>query len=92
MADNLICEKAKTINNFPENTLMKLRHLILSHHGEMEKGAVKVPQTIEAVVLHFADNMDAQTIGVAQLISASNDPKAMWTEYDKLNNRYIYKG
>ncbi|MCB5250691.1 MAG: HD domain-containing protein, partial [Candidatus Cloacimonetes bacterium] len=63
MADNLICEKAKTINNFPENTLMKLRHLILSHHGEMEKGAVKVPQTIEAVVLHFADNMDAQTIG-----------------------------
>lgn len=92
MADCLICEKAHKINNFPANTLMKIRHLILSHHGELEKGAVKIPQTIEAVVLHFADNLDAQTTGVAQLISASNDPKASWTEYDKLNNRYIYKG
>jgi len=92
MCDYLICEKAFKINHFPINTLMKLRHLILSHHGELEKGAVKVPQTIEAVILHHADNLDAQTVGVAQLISASNDPKAKWTEYDKLNNRYIYIG
>jgi len=92
MADFLICEKAQKINNFPMNTLIKIRHLILSHHGELEKGAVKVPQTIEAVVLHHADNLDAQTVGVSQLISASNDPNAKWTEYDKLNNRYIYIG
>ena len=71
---------------------MKLRHLILSHHGELEKGAVKLPQTIEAVVLHFADNMDAQTIGVYQMIDAATDPNARWTEYDKLNNRYIFIG
>ncbi len=92
MADYMICEKAFKINNFPQNTLMKLRHLILSHHGELEKGAVKVPQMIEAVVLHFADNLDAQTIGVKQLIDAATDPNAKWTEYDKLNNRYIYLG
>ncbi len=92
MADYLICEKAFKINQFPANILMKIRHLILSHHGELEKGAVKVPQTIEAVILHYADNLDAQTIGVMQLIQSSGDPNAKWSEYDKLNNRYIYLG
>lgn len=92
MADYMITEKAFKINNFSPIVLMKLRHLILSHHGEMEKGAVKIPQMIEAVVLHFADNLDAQTVGVNQLIEAASDPNAKWTEYDKLNNRYIYLG
>jgi len=92
LGDEFITKKANEINLFPPNTLMKLRHLIASHHGEMEKGAVKIPQTIEAIVLHFADNLDAQTMGVHQLIEAANDPNARWTEYDKLNNRYIYLG
>ena len=92
MADQLIVKKASEVDLFTAQTLLKLRHLIISHHGEMEKGAVKVPMTIEAIVLHFADNMDAQTTGVLQMIDAANDPKARWTELDKLNNRYIYIG
>jgi len=92
LGDQFMTQKASEINLFPPNTLMKLRHLIISHHGEMEKGAVKVPQTIEATVLHFADNMDAQTMGVNQLRDAATDPSAKWTEFDKLNNRYIYLG
>lgn len=92
MGDQYLVKKALEINLFPKNTLLKLRHLILSHHGELEKGAVKIPQTIEAIVLHFADNLDAQTIGVNQLIEAANDPSARWSEYDKLNNRYIFLG
>jgi 3'-5' exoribonuclease len=92
MGDQYITQKAMEINLFPPKTLMKLRHLIISHHGEPEKGAVKVPQTIEATVLHFADNMDAQTMGVQQLREAAYDNSARWSEYDKLNNRYIYLG
>ena len=90
LGDQFVANKAMEINLFPPNILMKLRHIIISHHGELEKGAVKVPQTLEAVVMHFADNMDAQTIGTFQLIEAAIDPAAHWSEYDKLNNRYIY--
>jgi len=90
LGDQYITQKAGVINLFPQKTLMKLRHLIISHHGELEKGAVKVPQTIEATLLHYADNMDAQTWGVHQLKEAALDPKASWSEFDKLNNRYIY--
>jgi len=90
MGDEFIISQAHKINLFPQHLLMKLRHLIISHHGEMEKGAVKVPQTLEAVILHFADNLDAQAKGTSQLIEAATDPKARWTEFDRINNRYIY--
>ncbi len=90
LGDELVCNKAKEINNFPPELLMKLRHLILSHHGEYEKASVRLPQTLEAVVLHFADNIDAQTIGVQQLINSGKSTDAQWSEYDKLNNRYYF--
>jgi 3'-5' exoribonuclease len=72
---------------FPEDLLLNLRHLILSHHGEYEKASVRLPQTLEAIVLHFCDNLDAQSAGVAQLVTAA-PPDAVWSEFDKLNNRY----
>lgn len=37
-----------------------LRHLVLSHHGELEFGAARLPQTAEAFALHYADNIDAK--------------------------------
>ncbi len=87
LSDQLVCEHAKLIPGFPENLLILLRHLILAHHGEYEKASVRLPQTLEAVVLHHCDNLDAQSVGVAQLIEAA--PKdAEWTEFDKLNGRY----
>lgn len=92
IADELITKKTAAIDAFPAELLMKIRHLILSHHGEYEKGAVRLPQTLEAVVLHYADNLDAQTTGVMQLIDGITDGKSEWTEYDRLNNRYIYVG
>ncbi len=87
LSDQLICEKAKSLNNFPQDLLLHLRHLILAHHGEYEKASVRLPQTLEALVLHLADNLDAQTVGVMQLVESAPDT-AEWTEFDKLNNRY----
>lgn len=92
IGDQIVFEKASKINNFPKNTLIKLRHLILSHHGEFEKAAARLPQTIEAIVLHYADNLDAQTVGVKQLIESSNTTDAEWSEFDRLNNRYYFLG
>lgn len=87
LSDQLICEKARAITGFPEELLLHLRHLVLAHHGEYEKASVRLPQTLEATILHLCDNLDAQSIGVTQLIEAA--PKdADWTEFDKLNSRY----
>ena len=37
-----------------------LKHLVLSHHGELSYGSPKPPMCKEAVVLHVLDDTDAQ--------------------------------
>lgn len=89
LCDQYICEQSRMIAGFPDEVLLNLRHLILAHHGEYEKASVRLPQTLEALVLHLCDNLDAQSVGVAQLLEAAPEG-AVWTEFDKLNNRYYH--
>ncbi|MDO9577428.1 MAG: HD domain-containing protein [Candidatus Cloacimonadales bacterium] len=90
LGDQLVCNQAARLNNFPPELLMKLRHLILSHHGEYEKASARLPQTLEAIVLHHADNLDAQTVGVVQIKEQIQNDDAEWSEFDRLNERYYY--
>ncbi|MFA5498244.1 MAG: HD domain-containing protein [Candidatus Cloacimonadia bacterium] len=90
LGDELVAKKAAEIDAFPTETLMKLRHMIISHHGELEMGAARVPQTLEATLLRHADNLDAQTTGVKQIMEQGVEDISDWSEYDKLNNRYYY--
>lgn len=91
IADRIITEEAAKLDLFPTELLMKLRHMVLAHHGEFEKGSVRLPQTLEAMVLHLADNMDAQATGVKQIIEASSS-NSKWSDFDKLNQKFYYKG
>ena len=45
---------------FPPELLMRLKHMILSHHGTLEFGSPKVPMTPEAVALHAIDHLDTR--------------------------------
>ncbi len=49
-----------------------LEHLILSHHGQLEYGAPKVPLTAEAFALHYADNLDAKLAQVREVFKNIN--------------------
>lgn len=43
-----------------DKTYRQLEHIILSHHGKLEWGSPKVPQTKEAFIVHQADYIDSQ--------------------------------
>lgn len=47
------------VNENSQN-IQLLIHMILSHHGKMEYGAVKTPATREAYVLHILDELDSK--------------------------------
>ena len=47
------------IYSFPERTLQHIAHVILSHHGKMEWGSSRTPATQEAMLVHYADYIDA---------------------------------
>jgi len=45
-----------------------LQHLILSHHGKLEYGSPVQPMTLEAEVLHWADNASAKTASMSAVL------------------------
>src|SRR2546423_18228 len=44
----------------PREGMLRLRHMILSHHGTLEWGSAKVPMTPEAMLLHLIDALDTR--------------------------------
>ncbi|MFN3691530.1 MAG: 3'-5' exoribonuclease YhaM family protein [Fervidobacterium sp.] len=71
--------------------LLKLKHLIASHHGEFEWGSPVVPKTLEALVLHYIENMDSKINRVFQIIGREDDSKE-WSEFDtNLSRRFLLK-
>jgi 3'-5' exoribonuclease len=50
-----------------------LLHLILSHHGRLEWGSPVLPATLEAEILHWADNASAKTTSFADVLSRADN-------------------
>ncbi len=87
---DLIANEAKKIDGFPTELLNLLRHSILAHHGEYEYGSPKRPKTIEALLLHVADDTDAKFLMYNEMIEEDNT-SGPWVGYNKILNRYIRK-
>lgn len=66
-----------------------LKHLILSHHGQPEYGAAKLPQTKEAFILHFADNIDARLIQCRSIFTNENISPGSWSNWQKSLDRKL---
>lgn len=76
---------------FPPELLLRLKHLILSHHGEPAFGSPKVPMTPEAVALHAIDLLDSRiTIALREI--AEDRGESAWTPYNAALGRRLYKG
>ena len=56
-----------------DDELDLLQHLVLSHHGQLEFGAPVQPMTLEAEVLHYADNASAKTASMAEALGESGN-------------------
>ena len=80
------------IRDFPAPLAMKLRHIILSHHGDLEYGSPKRPKTMEALLIHQIDDLDAKVNAFREFIDASGTEGSDWTPFHKLLDRFIYKG
>ncbi len=92
MGRDMVREAAQRISDFPEETLLLLEHAILSHHGKKEFGAPVLPQTIEALIISFVDDLDAKVNVVARgLLKADGDDEFTDKLYP-LDNRRIYRG
>lgn len=87
---DMVRESAATVEDFPGELLLKLEHLIVSHQGELEFGSPKVPMMPEALVLHFADNLDAK-LNIMQRHLAGDTTEGPFTVWHRILGRRLYK-
>ncbi len=91
MGIEMVDKKVSSIENFPKQLAMKLRHIILSHHGEMEFGSPKRPKTLEALIIHYVDDLDAKVNAFQSHIENFIEDGSDWTPFHKLLERFLYK-
>lgn len=84
----LVWAKAKELPSFPETKLHQLLHCLVSHHGELEWGSPKRPKTLEALILHHVDNLDAKVKGFLEIVEGSRG--ATWTDLRNLFRRPLH--
>ena len=56
----MVMEEAGARGNIPQETLIKLEHIILSHQGSLEKGFAILPKFPEALFVHYIDLLDGK--------------------------------
>lgn len=67
-----------------------LRHLVLSHHGQLEFGSPVKPMVVEAEILNFLDNVDARMNMFDKLLKDVDGGNFSPREF-ALENRSFYK-
>ena len=76
----------------PRETVLRLKHLIVSHHGEYDYGSPKLPMTVEAVALFCLDNLDAKIAAFTQQLRDDPNVGSPWTNFNPNLGRKLFKG
>jgi 3'-5' exoribonuclease len=77
--------------DIPAETLLRLEHVIVSHQRLPEWGAPKPPMTIEALIVHFADDLDAKLQVMLQALEEDSSDEPFTSGKNPLRYK-IFKG
>jgi len=90
MLDRKVQELRVTGVEIDSAILLRLQHIIVSHHGCLEHGSPKIPMTLEAIAFHYLDEMDAK-LNAAMAMISSDRTKDPWTPFNPTLGRKILK-
>lgn len=89
MEVEMVNQKTAGIPDFPEELAMLVKHMLVSHHGAYEFGSPKLPQTLEAVILHSLDDLDGKIQAIQNL--PEKEPGSRWTAFHRAYGRSFYR-
>jgi 3'-5' exoribonuclease len=73
------------------DTLLRLEHVIVSHQRLPEWGSPKPPMTPEALIVHYADDLDAKYEMMAAILREDTNPGPVTSKINALFQK-VYKG
>jgi 3'-5' exoribonuclease len=85
----LVTKEAAAVPELPAERLLLLQHLIASHQGKPEWDSPKVPQLLEALILHYADDLDAKLNQAGSLLAGVES--GGWSSYDRNFARSFFR-
>jgi 3'-5' exoribonuclease len=74
-----------------EEKLLRLEHVIVAHQRLPEWGSPKPPMTFEALLVHFADDVDAKMQMMHNVFEATPPQETLTTSRNALGHR-LYRG
>jgi len=81
--------KIDAIPEFPPETRKQLLHLILSHQGDGTMGSPVKPMTVEALVLHYLDDLDSKVNAFEQVREKTPEGQE-FSDWVNLMERFFY--
>ena len=73
------------------DTLLRLEHLIIAHQGRPEWGSPKPPMTPEALLVHYADDIDAKYQMMVGILRDDTTPGPVTSKKNVLM-QHVYRG
>ncbi|HOX46290.1 MAG TPA: HD domain-containing protein [Myxococcota bacterium] len=70
--------------------LLKLEHIVLSHHGEKEYGSPVLPLFTEALIIHHLDLLDSKVQSFREV--AQRERGQRWSSFQRQLDRYLLLG
>lgn len=90
MGCELVDKLANAIEGFPAELRVQIKHIILAHHGKLEYGSPKLPHSLEAMIVHYIDDLDSKVNSIFGIIAADTNP-GEFTLASKLYERPFFK-
>jgi 3'-5' exoribonuclease len=89
---DLVRDRARAVEGLDRETLLRLEHIILSHQNLPEWGSPVEPRTPEALLVYFADDVDAKFHMLAAALEAPGAADEEFTSRDNPMRRSVFRG
>ena len=86
---DIVMETARKLGNIPQETLIKLEHIILSHQVSADEESACFPKFPEALFVHYIDQLDGRISLILDTIE--KDPNTNWTGHQSIFKSELYK-
>ena len=88
LGERLISSYINTLPDFPEELRLRLSHILISHQGETEYGSPERPKTLEALLVHLVDNLDARAAMYVE--TTTNVSPGGWSHHENPLHRALF--
>jgi 3'-5' exoribonuclease len=90
MTAQWIHDKARRLG-VPKDLEHHVVHLVLAHHGKLEYGSPKAPATLEALLVHYLDELDSRVNSWLNLMGREGGTRR-WTDVQNVYLQHIWRG